>query len=129
VKINYKNKLVYANLFFGVVWLINGIYQVFFEENPNWFDSIWLLLSATYFVLFYVQKYKSYLTIEGGLIKENWPFGKKISIADITEIKYFVGDYIVKTDTKELTINTQLVHGNSVVDLKAALEKLTVKSV
>lgn len=76
-----------------------------------------------------MQKYKSYLTIEGGLIKENWPFGKKISIADITEIKYFVGDYIVKTDTKELTINTQLVHGNSVVDLKAALEKLTVKSV
>ncbi|MFT6842815.1 MAG: hypothetical protein ACJASR_001587, partial [Psychroserpens sp.] len=75
-------------------------YQVFFEENPNWFDSIWLLLSATYFVLFYVQKYKSYLTIENGLIKENWPFGKKISIADITEIKYFAGDYIVKTDTK-----------------------------
>lgn len=126
MKIAYKNNQIYLNLFLGILWLINGIYKVFISENPHWFDGIWFLLSACYFTLFYYQKFKSYLIISSDYIKENWPFGKKIKFADITRVRQFAGDYIIETENKKLTINTQLIHQKSLVDLKVSLNKLTV---
>ena len=37
------------------------------------------------------------------------------------------GDYIIKTDNKELTINTQIIEPNSLAELNAELEKLNVE--
>ena len=54
-------------------------------------------------------------------------FGKKLYLMEIKSIKKFAGDYILKSDTKELTINTQMIDPNSMAMLNNELEKLQVE--
>ena len=67
------------------------------------------------------------MTIENGIINVNGPFGKKINLTEIKRIKKFAGDYILKTDKNELTINTQIIEPKSLTELNAELEKLNVE--
>ena len=53
--------------------------------------------------------------------------GKKLNLTEIKRIKKFAGDYILKTDKSELTINTQIIDPNSLAELNAELEKLNVE--
>jgi len=76
--------------------------------------------------VFFQKNYK-YLTIENGIINVNGPFGKKLILTEIKRIKKFAGDYILKTDEKELTINTQIIDPNSLAELNAELKKLNVE--
>ena len=80
-----------------------------------------------YLGLYFYQKNYKYLTIENGIINVNGPFGKKLNLTEIKRIKKFAGDYILKTDKKELTINTQIIDPNSLAELNAELEKLNVE--
>ncbi len=115
------------NLFFGLIWFINGILQAVFNENPKWFDYFWFILSGLYLIIYFYQIKKKYLTIENGIIKQNWPFGKKINLTEIKQIRHFAGDYILKSEKKEMTINIQLINEESLSDLKTELKKLNVE--
>lgn len=64
------------------------------------------------------------MSIDHEFIRENWLFGKKISVKDIKWIRKFAGDYILKTDQKKLTINTQLIDPKSLTVLETELQKL-----
>ena len=48
---------------------------------------------------------------------------KKLNLNEIKRIKKFAGDYFVKTDKKQLTINTQFIEPSSLVELNTELEK------
>ena len=107
MKIPHNKKHLNINLIAGLFWLSYFILGLFIKEGIDWFYFGWLLISLTYFVnYFYKKKYK-YVTIENGEIKVNGPLGKKLNLTDIKRIKKFAGDYIIKTDKKELTINTK----------------------
>ena len=86
-----------------------------------------LVISLMYLGTYFYQKNYKYLTIENGIINVNGPFGKKLILTEIKRIKKFAGDYILKTDEKELTINTQIIDPNSLAELNAELEKLNVE--
>jgi len=58
---------------------------------------------------------------------ENRPFGKKINLNDIKQIKNFAGDYIIKSEKDELTINTQIIDPNSLTELRTELDKLNIE--
>lgn len=73
------------------------------------------------------MKNRQYLTIEDGVITKNNLFPKKINLIEITKIKKFSGDYILKTNNGELTINTRLIDKKSLADLDTVLEKLDVE--
>jgi hypothetical protein len=49
------------------------------------------------------------LTIQKGVLKQNWWFGKSIDAKKITAIKYFAGEYIVRSVQKEIRIDTNLI--------------------
>ncbi len=127
MKIHYKNKTLNTNLFFGLMWLIFGLLGIFTNEKPYWTDYVLLVISILYLVLYFYHKKNQYLTIENGEIFHNYPFGKKINLAEIKVIKKFAGDYILKTDKTELTINTQSIDKKSLVNLNVELEKLNVE--
>ncbi len=80
-----------------------------------------------YFAIYFYQKKYKYLTIENGILTVNGPFGKNIKLTEIKQIKKFAGDYIVKTDKKELIINIQTIAPNSLTELSNELEKLNVE--
>ena len=100
---------------------------IFTKENPYWTDYAFLIISFLYLGTYFYEKRNQYLTIENGLISVNQPFGKKIRLTEIKRIKKFAGDYILKTDKTELTINTQMIDPNSLADLNTELEKLNME--
>ena len=127
MRIHYKKKQLYINLFLGIIWLINGIVQVFFNEKSSWIVYGWFLFSAVYLTIYFYQKKETYLTLENGIIKQNWPFGKKMNLSEIKQIRHFAGDYILKSGKKEMTINIQLINEESLSDLKTELKKLNAE--
>ena len=127
MKILYKKKQVNLNLFLGIVWLANAIVQTVVNENPSWFDYIWYMLSGFYLITYFYQKKEKYLTIENGIIKQNWPFGKKLNLTEIKRIRHFAGEYILKTELNEMKINIGLIDEESLSDLKSELKKLNVE--
>lgn len=127
MKIAYKKKYLNGNLFLGVVWLIWFFVGFFEEKELHWIDYGWIVISTMYLGLYFYQKNYKYLTIKNGIISVNAPFGKKLNLTEIKQIKKFVGDYILKTDKEELTIDTQIIDPNSLVKLNMELEKLNMK--
>jgi hypothetical protein len=127
MRIQYKKKQVNLNLFLGIIWLVNGIIQTVINENPNWFDYIWFLLSGFYLLIYFYQKKEKYLTIENGIIKQNWPFGKKMNLNEIKRIRHFAGEYILKSELEKMKINIDLIDEQSLSELKTELKKLNVE--
>ena len=126
MRIRYKKKQLYINLFLGLIWLVYGVVNAVLSDSADWFDYSWFLLSGFYLTLYFYQKKEHYLTIESGIIKQNWPFGKKLNLDEVKQIKLFAGDYILKTDTEELSINSQLINSESLTVLNEELAKLEI---
>lgn len=126
MKIQYKKRQLNFNLIFGIIWLAYFFVKLIFDEELHWIDYGWVLISLTYFGSYFYQKKYRYVSIENGILTINGPFGKKMNLTEIKRIKKFAGDYIIETDKKELTINTQLIEPNSLAELNAELEKLHV---
>ena len=126
MKIKYKTRHLKANLILGLVWLVWFFIIILFKENLHWADYGWGIISLMYLALYFYQRQNQYLIIENGFIKYNNPFGSKINLTDIKWIKKFAGDYILKTDKKDFTINTQLIDPDSLAELNEELAKLNV---
>ncbi|WP_026778056.1 hypothetical protein [Polaribacter sp. Hel_I_88] len=127
MRIRYKKKQVNLNLYLGIIWFANGIVQTVFNENSSWFDYFWFLLSGTYLIIYFYQKKEKYLTVENGIIKQNWPLGKKMKLNEIKRIKHFAGEYILKSELKKMKINISLIEEESLSELKSELKKLNVE--
>ena len=122
-----KNRNLKINLFLGIIWFLFGVLELSLSEDIGWFDYDSLVFGVLNLIFYFYQKKNQYLTIENGILKINGTFGKKINLAEIKRIKKFAGDYILKTDKKELTINTRIIEPNSFTELNAELEKLNVE--
>jgi hypothetical protein len=127
MKISYKKRHLNINLIFGISWLIFGLLGVFLKEKPYWTDYVYIIISILFLIIHFYKKKEKYLTIENGFIKQNWPFGKKMELTEINRIKHFAGDYILKSDKTEMTINIQLIEEKSINELKTELNKLNAE--
>ena len=127
MNIKYKKRHLKINLIFGIVWLIFGLLSIFTKEKTYWTDYGYIVISILYLLTYFYQKQYKYITIEKGILKINGAFGKKINLYEVKQIKKFAGDYIIKTDKKELTINTQIIDPDSLIELNTELRKLNVK--
>ena len=134
MKIQYKKKTQRVNLIyivFGILWLVFGGAMLIAwvrskEDQFNYIGIGYFIMSLLYFLSYYYYSSIGYLTIKNGIIKENIWYGKKLKLSEIKQIKKFVGDYILKTDNKEMTINTQIIEPKSLEKLNAELGKLNV---
>ena len=127
MKIQYKKRQLNFNLIFGIIWLTYFLIQLIFDKEIHWIDYGWILISLAYFGIYFYQKKYKYVSIENGILTVNGPLGKKLNLTEIKRIKKFAGDYILKSDNKDLTINTQIIDPNSLAELNAELEKLNVE--
>lgn len=127
MKIAYKKRQLNLNLILGLVWLTWFFIGVLTKEEPGWIDYGWIVISLMYLGLYFYQRTYKYVSIENGIINVNGPLGKKLNLNEVKRIKKFAGDYILKTDKHELTINTKIIDPNSQTELNAELEKLNVE--
>jgi hypothetical protein len=128
MKIKYRKKRLNFSLIFGILWLSISLLGIFTKENSSWTDYGFLIISFLYLGTYLYEKKNQYMTIENGVISVNKPFENKINLTEIKQIKKFAGDYTLKTDKAELTINTHIIEPNSLSELDAVLEKLNVES-
>ena len=124
MKIRYTKKRLRANLILGLLWLALGLAKGLFSVFDDWTDFFFFGMAILYLGQYLNEWQNQYLSIDQDQIKVNYPFGKKINLSDINRIKKFAGDYIIKTDKKELTINTQIIDRESLNDLNEVLAKL-----
>ena len=125
MKIRFTKKRLKHSLIFGIVWLALGTTAVIFNSE-NVFNYGYLIIGFLYFGTYLFENNKQYLTIENGIISKNQLIPKKINLNEINRIKKFAGDYILKTDSTELRINTVLIEEKSLAELNTVLENLNL---
>ena len=104
LRYNIKNQRYYI-IVGGLFILLAGIELIASNEIRYFNITLALLYIAPYFY----HKKVPFLTIQKGVLKQNWWFGKSIDSKDINEIKYFAGEYIIRSQKKELRIDTHII--------------------
>ena len=104
LRYNIKNQRYYI-IVGGLFILFAGIELIASNEIRYFNITLALLYIAPYFY----HKKVPFLTIQKGVLKQNWWFGKSIDSKDINEIKYFAGEYIIRSQKKELRIDTHII--------------------
>lgn len=124
MKIRFKKKKLYPNLIIGIVWIGLGISSLL-RSHLGWSFTV---IGILYIGHFLFDLTNQYLTIENGIIRKNGlhGFGKEINLNEIASIKKFAGDYILKTESKELKINTDLIEEKSLAELDRILGNLNL---
>ncbi|MDA1144474.1 MAG: hypothetical protein O3B94_05880 [Bacteroidetes bacterium] len=106
IKLRYNiKKQRYFIIAGGLFILLAGIELIASNEIRYFNITLALLYIAPYFY----HKKVPFLTIQKGVLKQNWWFGKSIDSKDINEIKYFAGEYIIRSQKKELRIDTHII--------------------
>ena len=104
LRYNIKNQRYYI-IAGGLFILLAGIELIASNEIRYFNITLALLYIAPYFY----HKKVPFLTIQKDVLKQNWWFGKSIDSKDINEIKYFAGEYIIRSQKKELRIDTHII--------------------
>jgi hypothetical protein len=130
MKIRLKKNRFYMNLILGLVWTGLGIFSLMEDDNLRWTDYGYFVAGILYIGHYIYDLSEQYLTIENGTIRKNvlYGFRKKINLNEIYSIKKFGGDYTLKTETKELKINTELIEEKSLTELNSILGKLNLQA-
>ena len=127
MKIRFTKKRLKHYMIFGILWLVLGTIAVIFNSD-NVFNYGYIVIGILYFGTYLFENNKQYLTIENGIISKNHLIPKKINLNEIKRIKKFAGDYILKTESTELRINTELIEENSLAELNTVLENLNLEA-
>ena len=118
------------NLILGLVWIVLGTLSIVTDDEIRWTDYGYLVIGILYIGHYLSDLTNQYLTIENGTIRKNGLYGywKKINLNEINWIKKFAGDYTLKTEQKELKINTELIDKDALSELNKILTELNLPS-
>jgi len=100
INLRYKKRTFKTCIFMGLGFLALGLLGTVFDSISI---SNYIIAALYLFAAYYYSNYPM-IEISESEIKENWWFGKRIALQDIRQIKYFAGDYLIKSQTKELGI-------------------------
>ncbi|MRJ10723.1 hypothetical protein EDL98_06450 [Ornithobacterium rhinotracheale] len=124
MKIQYSKKYMYSNLIFGLIWIVLGIYFVFFSDNDWWGYYLYFILGPIYVFSFLIQIWRNYAEIkEDRLVVYGIP-NKEIKFKDLREVKYFAGDYIFVSDQKKIKIPKVLIQKDQQLEFEAFFQGL-----
>ena len=127
MKINYPKKRLRYSLIFGIIWLLFGIISFAFISD-NLFNIGYLILGFAYLAIYFFEKTNQYLTIKNGWITKHSIRPKRMKLDEIIHIKNFAGDYVLKTEQDELTINKGFIEKNSLLELEKVLDALNLNA-
>lgn len=128
LKIRFKKKKLYSNLIIGVIWLVFAVIILFAEEENHWMNYVYPIIGFLYLGQYWYDSTFQYLIIDENTIQRNVFYGtnRKIALKDIVWIKKFAGDYILKSDKKDMHIDLRLIDGASLDELNKVLAHLNL---
>ena len=110
IRIGYKRARLTKHFLLGLGWLSVAFYQTYTRDKFDFTSYGWFILSLMYLSIFFYEKTQKYLTIKNGVIKLNTPFGEKLNLKEIKQIKVFNRKYTLISNEKELSINTGMIN-------------------
>ena len=106
IKLRYNLKNQRFFIIAGGLFILLFVIELIVTKDISYFN---IALALTYSVPYIYHRKVPFLTIQKGVLKQHWWFGKRIDSKDINEIKYFAGEYIVRGAQKEIRIDTHLI--------------------
>ncbi|MDG2317330.1 MAG: hypothetical protein P8L67_01545 [Flavobacteriaceae bacterium] len=106
IKLMYNIKNLRYNIILGGLFILLAGIELIASNEIRYFN---ITLALLYIAPYFYHKKVPFLTIQKGVLKQNWWFGKSIDSKDINEIKYFAGEYIIRSQKKELRIDTHII--------------------
>ena len=128
MKIRYKKKRLYTNLILGIIWTVFGVFVLLEDDKRRWSEYGYLVFGIIYIGIYIYDITNQYLTIENGMIKKNFIFGKRLNLNEVIAIKKFAGDYTLITENQKLKINTVFIDKKSLAELNEILGRLKLQS-
>lgn len=106
-----------------ILWFVLITSVLIFDIRTIRAGWSWIVIGTIYTLIYANNLLNNYLTIKGNEIIENAFFGKRIKLDEVVSFKSLFGDYILKTDKKELVINTQIIDPQSLEVLNNYLSR------
>jgi hypothetical protein len=130
MRIKLSKKRLYTNLLLGVIWILFGMSYFIFEATMPWSGYAYSILGTLYLAHFLYDYKHQYLIIENGKIQKNilYSFKNKIELSEIDEIKSIKGNYILKSETRNLSIDPSLIDKQSLIKLLHVLRQVDLPS-
>src|SRR5690606_4847142 len=116
MKILYNQAQLKRTLILGIVFTIIGFTSIFISEGRVLAGFVGIGLM--YIVIALIQRNRPYILLFEDYIEKDGVFKKKkVKVLEIQSVKYFAGDYIIKTLSDELRIDTNLIDKRDLNDL------------
>ena len=121
MKILYDQTQLKRSLILGIAYLVIGMASLVFKLSPYLagFGGLGVLYGVNYFA----HRNKAYVTLHADTISEGYIFKTEIEVKDIKSIKYFAGDYTIKTSDKKMVIDTNLIDKSSLDVMKSYFDQ------
>lgn len=104
LRYNLKNQRFF--IIAGALFILSFVIELITSNEIKYFN---IALALLYIAPYFYHKKVPFLSVQQGVLKQHWWFGKRIDSKDINEIKYFAGEYIVRGAHKEIRIDTHLI--------------------
>lgn len=124
----YKSRRTTFTLIQAIVWLAFFCVLYFSKGKINWHELGFFILGLIYLVMWYRQITKQFGVLQQDRLTlyNEWFSSKVVDLSTIQEVRYFAGDYILKSNQKqEFRINTQVLAPSSLEKLEEVLSTYT----
>jgi len=122
--IPYTSKRLRNTLLLSLLYWAICLMNILGADNFGYLQIGFLILAILSTLAYFRERKKQYLTISEGMIKRNDIWGKKIRLDEVVHIEKYAGDYILKTPTKKLRIDTHIILPEALEELEEVLNQI-----
>ena len=115
--------------FFGIGLVFSLIYFIAPENDYVSFMSLGvgqMASGALMLIVYLYERKKQYLTIENGIITKHSLLGKKVDLNESINLRVMGGEYTFLTSKGEITVDSQIMDDESLINFKNTLKKYTL---
>lgn len=125
IKVKNNRRQAIRSLILGIVWMVLATVALFLAEDKSLFCGMLPMgiFSLGYF--FHLRYRHNFEIKDGALHVDAFPFvRRRYALADLKEVRYFAGEYILVFGRKELRFDLSLIDEDMRPDVKECFEKL-----
>ena len=128
MKVGFSKTKMNLNLFLAICWTIMAFINIKDAENLiDWKPIFYIILMLLYWVIIVFQYMNKYFEIDENSIVLMELKRKKIDFKDLTEIKYFGGDYIFKDNKTTITITKSQINKDQIESFEQIFNTIKLK--
>ncbi|MBN2639339.1 MAG: hypothetical protein JXR65_09685 [Bacteroidales bacterium] len=117
-----------TNLIMGLLWLAFGTFFLIENNFTGLTSYLFIAVAVFYFAIYIFELSHQYLTLEYGMLTRNLLVKDSIPLKEVKSIRKSGGfTLILKTENREMSINTRIIEPHSLELLEKELEKLNVE--